>query len=202
MVTTFYVFSLYQTIMTSSPYDQANGPLIDYIPKTFQKLESESLDSSTSNILYKNDPDTNCFAQLKQVSFRISEYYSENDLKSSVDLQKIMSDFSLIHINVRNLPKNVMPFNVMGLTETWLTKDNADLYEFNNYKHIYRCREDQKGGGVSLYLSPGLVYKERHDIEKYFTLSAEAVIVEIHKTIIACIYRPPSYLAQSVCIQY
>lgn len=84
------------------------------------------------------------------------------------------------------------PFNVIGLTETWLTKDNADLYEVDIYKHIYRCREDQVGWGVSLYLNPSLAYKEKGDIEKHFTLSAEAVIVETCQSIIACIYRPPS----------
>ena len=157
----------------------------------------------TSNILYNADPDTNCFTQLKQASIGTSEYYTENEFKSSVEHQNMNSDFSIIHFNVRSLKANYdtlslcltkldFSFKAIGLTETWLNEANADLYTLNNYNHIYRYREGQVGGGVSLYLNSNLVYKERRDIENYFVSSAEAVFVETKQYIIACIYRPPS----------
>lgn len=105
------------------------------------KSTSESRDFTTSNILYKNDPDINCFSQLKQISFGTSDYYSKNTFKYSVDLQKI-------NINVCSLPKiydtlclcltNLdIAFNVKGLTETQLTRDNAGLNEFNKYLRLF-----------------------------------------------------------------
>ena len=68
---------------------------------------------------------------MKKVSFGISDYYHENKYKSSVDLQKMKTDFSHLRISVRSLPKNydtlclcltklVFSFSVIGLTETWL----------------------------------------------------------------------------------
>ena len=129
------------------------------------------------------------------------DYYYVDKFKSCVKLQKATNDCSLLHINVRSLPKNYdilqlclanldFSFDIIGLTETWLNKDIADLYKINTYNHIYRCGEKQKGGGVSLYLNPHLVYKERHDIEKHFTSSAEVLIIETCQTVIACVYRP------------
>ena len=156
-----------------------------------------------SNILYDTDPDTNFFSQLKQGSEGISDYYSEKEFKAFADNQNMNNDFSIIHFNVRSLKANYdtlalcltklnFSFKVIGLTETWLNDDIADSYELNNYNHIHRYREDQVGGGVSLYLNSNLVYKERQDIENYFMSSAEAVFVETDQAIIACIYRPPS----------
>ena len=156
-----------------------------------------------SNILYDTDPDTNFFSQLKQGSEGISDYYSEKEFKAFSDNQNMNNDFSIIHFNVRSLKANYdtlalcltklnFSFKVIGLTETWLNDDIADSYELNNYNHIHRYREDQVGGGVSLYLNSNLVYKERQDIESYFMSSAEAVFVETDQAIIACIYRPPS----------
>ena len=49
----------------------------------------------------------------------------------------------------------------------------------------------KKQQGCVFISQPPLVYKERHDIEKHFTSSAEVLIIETCQTVIACVYRPP-----------
>ena len=50
----------------------------------------------------------------------------------------------------------------------------------------------KKQQGCVFISQPPLVYKERHDIEKHFTSSAEVLIIETCQTVIACVYRHPS----------
>ena len=51
-------------------------------------------------------------------------------------------------------------FDVIGLTETWLHKDNSDLYNAPGYSHISLPREYSKGGGASVLLHSRLSYKK------------------------------------------
>lgn len=37
------------------------------------------------------------------------------------------------------------------LCETWLNKDNADLYGIDTYSHTYSIRQGKLGGGVSIF---------------------------------------------------
>lgn len=64
---------------------------------------------------------------------------------------------SLLHINACSLPKNVdhlicglstinCSFSILGVTETWLHKDNVEVYHIDNYNHVYRYREGRTGG--------------------------------------------------------
>lgn len=92
-------------------------------------------------------------------------------------------EFSFLHINVCSLSKNQdilnlylyrldYPIKVIGITETWLSMDNATLYNVANFNHIYRCRKDQMGGGVSIFVNPELRYLVRKDLEAHFVRSA------------------------------
>lgn len=49
----------------------------------------------------------------------------------------------------------------------------------DHFSHVYRCRDDKVGGGVSLYIYTSLEYQERHDLEKgYVAASGESVFIE------------------------
>lgn len=151
------------------------------------------------------DPDQNNILQLQQNYFGSSEYYCESTFKTLINSLSTGNDFSFLHkrlINVRSLSKNFeglstcldnlnYTFNVIGLTETWLTDNTAGNY-LEDYKHIFRCREGRGGGGVSLLINSSLHYKERCDFEKFFDSSSEVVAVEIKLAIIVCIYRLPN----------
>ena len=84
-------------------------------------------------------------------------------------------------------------FDVIGLTETWLHKDNSDLYNAPGYSHINLPSEYSKGGGVSILLHSRLSYKRRDELcmsnNIIECLFVEAFIVK--KVLIGMIYRPP-----------
>ena len=84
-------------------------------------------------------------------------------------------------------------FVAIGLTETWLHKDNSDLYNTPGYSNISLPRKYSKGGGVSILLHSRLSYKRRDDLcmsnNIIECLFVEAFIVK--KVLIGKIYRPP-----------
>ena len=65
------------------------------------------------------------------------------------------SKLSLLHANVRSLPRNgtaleaylstlKVEFNVVALTETWLNETNADVYGLTGYKAIHNYRKQKQ----------------------------------------------------------
>ena len=94
------------------------------------------------------------------------------------------------------------PFDIIGLTETWLTTANADtpIFDKYNYNHIYKTRSEEylsdkeRGGGVSLFIRNNIVYKTRDDLSA-FTAYLELLMVEIilnnKPYIIGVAYRIP-----------
>lgn len=146
----------------------------------------------------------NCLMDMKQALLSNCSYLLEEDFNSNYinDQFKKEHNLSFLHINVRSIPRNHdsltlclsnlrHTFSAVGVSETWLNQENADLYGIENYNHVYRCREDKVDGGTSLYVNTCLEYKERHDIEQCF--KSFGVFIETYNhTIIGCIYKPPS----------
>ena len=91
-------------------------------------------------------------------------------------------------------------FDVIGITETWLSESSADLYSIPGYQdphHSYRTA--RKGGGVSLYVKENIQFTVRNDIAVNDG-STENIFIEIDKgvyntskdVLIGLIYRPPN----------
>jgi len=90
-------------------------------------------------------------------------------------------------------------FCFIGLSETWLTESDASLYNIDGYQKVDNCRPDKNGGGVSLLIRNGIMFKERNDLNTIMD-HAEIVFVEIDKSVfstdknilIGVTYRPPN----------
>jgi len=90
-------------------------------------------------------------------------------------------------------------FSVIGLSETWLSVDTKDIYSIPDYTSVHQCRQERRGGGVSLYVHNSVQFKERVDIS-YSNNCIECVFIEIDRKVLGCktnvivgtIYRPPN----------
>ena len=115
------------------------------------------------------DPDS-CY--YNELSFSIqmnSNYYHENSFNES--LQKVYNGndfFSLMHLNIRSIPSNLSKltqylsninvcFDIIGLSETWLTETNKDIYHMDGYNHVPLVRPDRIHGGLLVHSSPDLL---------------------------------------------
>ena len=145
------------------------------------------------------DPELNIIPSLNNLIYSYDDLPLESTLKTHL---------SFFHSNVRSLPKNNdellnclsltdIHFSAIALTETWLTIDNKDLYDFPDYNSIHTTRTDRRGGGVSLYIDSKLDFKRRQDLD-ILDRNTESLFIEIPTTrelkpmIIGVIYRPPN----------
>lgn len=94
-------------------------------------------------------------------------YYSDDQFNMN-----IKSDYglSIVHFNSRSLYGNFLyikeylthlnnPFQVIAISETWLTSEKGVDHELNGYELNYVNRENKKGGGVALYVDRRLKYE-------------------------------------------
>ena len=88
---------------------------------------------------------------------------------------------------------------MIGITETWLSDPNSDLYNIDGYNFIETHRTERSGGGVGIFLQSNILYERRHDPTLNNGFS-ESIFIEIDKAlfnknrniIIGVIYRPPN----------
>ena len=107
------------------------------------------------------DPDENFF---NAFNFKDSQYFTPEE--SSRNLNNFdKSSFSMLHLNIRSLQKNLdslfnllmtltIEFKVICITETWCSYNsmNYNLFELPRYKSIHQVRRTGKSGGIAVYL--------------------------------------------------
>ena len=159
------------------------------------------------------DPDIQFYSNSQYTSNTKCNYYFEDSFKDCLRKNNIVSEsklpLSLFHMNIRSLPKHFdeleiylnslnHEFSFIGITESWLHKDNSELYGLSKYTSIDLYRNGIKGGGVSLYLRDSIMFKRRQDLE-IFDSDLETIFIEIDKVnfdtksniIIGVVYRVP-----------
>ena len=99
---------------------------------------------------------------------------------------------SILSHNIRSVPKDLgkltaylnnvdVPFSVIGLCETLHTQETVDLYGIPNYNTVHSYRQDQRGGGVSLYVHNAISFVHRTDFS-CFNDCMECIFIEITGT--------------------
>ena len=60
------------------------------------------------------------------------------------------------------------PFDIITLSETWLQSDTNLLQyvQIPGYSFCYKNRDEQRGGGVGMYIKDTIKYKERQDLSE------------------------------------
>ena len=145
IVCTIYVFFLFCWLYPA------------HVPYGFLCLRTKTIESLSENLfnplelntddiyspLCDVDPDANYFNELNAHIYQNCNYYYEHSFSAIIQTRfKHMIDhnvFSLCHINIRSMKANLtsfeiclqnleFEFSVIGITETWLTDSNSDLY--------------------------------------------------------------------------
>ena len=85
-------------------------------------------------------------------------------------------------------------FDIIGISETWLSDLNRNIYQLDGYNHESLVRLDRTHGGVSMFISSLIPYRVLNEIcivVKYI----ECLFIEIElngfKIYIGIIYRTP-----------
>ena len=192
--------TFYTTIQISEKHnDTANTSDKLFVP--FEINDNDYIHQDSDS-----DPDFNYYNQEQIISNLNSKYYLKKNFSEYVlpTYGKDKECMSLIHFNIRSAQANLkyfeaylcslnFSFNCIGLTETWFKESNSDVHNILGYNKIDRIRQCKQGGGVSILLKEGILFKERHDLSTV-TDDIECVFVEatiVKKILIGVIYRPP-----------
>ena len=156
------------------------------------------------------DPDLQYYINQIKNKTKNCDYHFETSFNKLFKKAKIDNEpFSIIHENIRSIPKNLdkfinylmnieLQFSIIGLTETWLKDHSRDLYNIDGYSPVHNIRKSRTGGGVSLYIKDNIDFKIREDLTMSNDLM-ETLFIEIDKntfgknknTIVGVVYRPP-----------
>lgn len=154
------------------------------------------------------DPDLQFYNDIQHTLYNNnSDYFDELSFNKMIAKNfNGKNTFALFHLNIRSLPakltnmlcyfENVnIEFDVIGISESWLTSENKDLYFIQDYEHLSNTRTDKSGGGVSLFVASHIRYKELTEFhisnENIECIFIEATI-DSKQVIVGVIYRPPN----------
>lgn len=72
---------------------------------------------------------------------------------------------------------------VIAISETWLTDDQAVMYEIEGYEMFFVNRREQKGGGVALYIDSNYRSRvvENKSLVKHKVMECVTVEIEIER---------------------
>lgn len=140
-----------------------------------------------------------------------SQYWSPDEFINGVTGSR--AKYSVLHLNCRSIrykmdklhlllhELNSFQFDVIVLTETWLTKNDLIAnYALENYTPFFLNRKDYEGGGVAIY-----VYCEYYSelivdatVSEKFMETLSVKIMDSGRVLhVSAIYRPPSGHKQS-----
>ena len=161
-------------------YENIYGNSLDYTKLNsllFNPFEWNEIDTHIP--MCDVDPDIQFFSESRFFNCQPCEYYT---LKT---LDKLYSDKSLkestgvsmfLH-NIRSLPRHFTEllvmltdtgykFDIIAITESWLSPINFDLYGMDGYHPPYQYyRDGKRGGGVMIYVKLSIAFRPRMDIK-------------------------------------
>ena len=169
-----------------------------------RQLKLNPFDTDSNIALTENNANLNHSSKIN------CDYYLPDDFNKMLKKENLTSNntFSMMHLNTRSLNNKFdsfkqllnslfIPFQIIGLTETWLNDINDDFIKLDNYDFVNVNRVSKSGGGVGIYIKKGMQYKLRRDLNTNDENIIESVFIEIiipkKKNIITdVIYRPPN----------
>ena len=160
-----------------------------------------------NNIRSDNDIDHDNNYLLKQIPNDKCQYYIEESFNNLMHKENISNELSLLHLNVRSIKNKYdelcdylkslkIDFSIIGLTETWLTDNYANIFDIPGYKFIMANRKNKNGGGVGMYITEKVDFKLREDLSVFKENILESLFVEFKTVkdtvVVGILYRPPN----------
>ena len=170
-VSSWYCIDCYSTIL---PYNHIldNSEFLSALSESWSEKVSSCISSDKQFLPFdfniddkqmkylSNDPDTNYYNDISSTLVDYSKYYCEDSFIQKCNSDSLDNhDFSLLHLNIRSIPKNLLylttyletllfKFTIIGITETWLKEHNVNSYNIHGYNIVHNYRRHKMGGGV------------------------------------------------------
>ena len=138
------------------------------------------------------DPDVNFYNKIDSHLGSSCNYYFEDYFLEALS-KKYEPDpsnfaFSLCHMNIRSIKANISSFETcldnldfnfsfIGVSETWLTEHNCNLYGLQGYHFAEMHRSNRSGGGVGIFIRENINFQLRPDLSKMDESSVKLLLL-------------------------
>lgn len=86
--------------------------------------------------------------------------------------------------------KNWKGFDIIVVNETWLKKEETNLFHLPSYSAVFNCRDGSTGGGSAIYIKNTLKFKLKECNPEFNKILIELQVAN-KPLIISTMYRPP-----------
>ena len=158
------------------------------------------------------DPFPNVFAEHLSCTDPIYEklrkecnFHQPFSLKQHCVNLSMTSSLNIIHLNIRSLVSKLddlqlflkstnVDWQIICLSESWLSKELESLYGLDTYKSFFMSRANKSAGGSAIYIKTGL---QPQPLNPPVFKTAEVVCVELNynqnqKVVVCQVYRAPN----------
>ncbi len=175
---------------------------------TMNNLRRLNLLNRIKPVAKEIDPDSQLGYEYLSIN---DSYFSSQEFNECIIDNEFSSNLSILHLNIRSLNRNLSnlllfldslkgTLLVIALSETWENSSNTDLSSIPGYDKISNFSDNNRNGGVSLFIHQNLKYSVREDLKSQtvgmdnFTSAFVEIINEYkRKIVVGVIYRPPGY---------
>lgn len=155
---------------------------------TYKVQNADHLKLQTPSLTFDKDFDAD--RNYLKYNFNETMYYTESQFNSAQSSKQTSTKFSVLHVNARSLLKNFenillfihslnYKFSVIAISETWLDDFKQNLVHIDGYNLITKHRQDDRGGGVALYIDSCLHFVERCDLNAMHVIDTEHIFALI-----------------------
>ena len=139
-----------------------------------------------------------------------SKLYEIEELKLLDQNKNYQFRYAALHLNIHSLPAKhdqlktmltrlndiSMPIHFILLCETFLTENNAHMFNIPGFNFICKNRKSNSCGGVAIYIKEGIKFIIRSDLEVHVDGEFESLVIEAtsngKSVIVAEVYRIPN----------
>ena len=183
----------FENVVFATPSQKAQYTKLNtYINDQINSLQNDNEANDESDV----DPSIDC------------QYYNFDDFLKAKFQPK--TSFSILHLNIHSVQKHIdelraaldilkFKFDVIALSESLLIKGKKPIVDINinGYHSPIGTPTESTKGGVLMYISDSLEFKERPKLNIYESKHVESLFVEIKNGrsknhIVGVIYRHPS----------
>ena len=168
-------------------YELQNGP-VHFNSERFSSLYYNPILTNLNTSLTQSDSlDPYIHFNAREIP---CDYFIENQFNEMLKHEQYSdADFSLLHLNIRSLQRNInnltnllssleINFSIVGISETWLS-DSFRSVDIDGFRFVHKYRQSRPGGGVGLYVSNDIEFKEREDFCFSDVDIAESLFIEV-----------------------
>ncbi|XP_055388215.1 metacaspase-2-like [Condylostylus longicornis] len=146
------------------------------------------------------DPKELCKIYYKYHETRLPPESTNDTIMTTYNNINQIGNLNILYLNICSIRHKILELealvqsyenvDIVILTEVWIFENEVDVYNIQNFKSLYNCRNEKRGGGTAIFVSNKLNYNEIEKNEMYNFTVIEIINTQ-PKVKIGTFYKAP-----------